>query len=540
MNPAADRPTNVRFVVVLLATMVAVLLYLDRICLSIAERYVREDLGLAEWQMGVLLSAFFWAYALGQIPAGWLSDRYGARIMLSLYVFTWSAFTGLMGVAEGFIALLLLRFGCGLTEAGAYPTSASLLSRWVPFGRRGLASGVVSLGGRMGGGIAPLLTAFLMVWYVGPQAPSVLTEHDLLDPAGAAAPEGGDNGRAVRERYLTGETGDAAALTARLNDAVRDPSLVKSIDTTSLGLGSEAKRLLATPEGEMTPPQVERRNRLILEAVFPKAIRKVYGPGWRPVMILYGVAGIGVALVFWMFFRDSPRQHPGVNDAERALIEEGRPVLVPGSVGAPPIGAMAADFSLWMASLAQFMTNVGWIFLLTWMPRYLAEVHHVGLEQRGLMQSLPIFVGMIAQVMGGWLTDRVTARMGLRWGRSLPVAFSRLVVMAAFLGCLVVESPWAATALLVAVGFFTDLGNPSAWAYAQDVGGRHVGAVLGWANMWGNLGAAVSPIVLERVIAWYGWNAMFLTCAGAFLIGGLAGFGIDASKPIVKERPAEA
>ena len=162
----------------------AALLYLDRICLSITERYIKEDLRLSNAEVARLLSAFFWTYAIAQVPAGWLSDRFGARRMLALYIVLWSLFTGLMGVAHSFAALLLFRFGCGLAQAGAYPTSANLLSKWVPFSARGWASGVVSTGGRLGGFAAPVLTAYLMVSFVPVATPSRLLPEDLLDGPG--------------------------------------------------------------------------------------------------------------------------------------------------------------------------------------------------------------------------------------------------------------------------------------------------------------------------------------------------------------------
>src|SRR5207247_1372125 len=93
-------------------------------------------------------------------------------------------FTGLMGVACSFVAILLFRFGCGLAQAGAYPTSANLLSKWVPFAARGWASGVVSTGGRLGGFAAPVLTASLMLAFVPPEKSSRLLPEDLLDGPG--------------------------------------------------------------------------------------------------------------------------------------------------------------------------------------------------------------------------------------------------------------------------------------------------------------------------------------------------------------------
>ena len=77
-----------------------------------------------------------------------------------------------------------------------------------------------------------------------------------------------------------------------------------------------------------------------------------------------------------------------------------------------------------------------------------------------------------------------------------------------------------------------DLGTASGWAYCQDVGGRYVGSVLGWGNMWGNLGATVSPILLAWVFTSYGFDVMFYVCAGAFCFAGLCGLGIDATIPI--------
>jgi hypothetical protein len=71
------------------------------------------------------------------------------------------------------------------------------------------------------------------------------------------------------------------------------------------------------------------------------------------------------------------------------------------------------------------------------------------------------------------------------------------------------------------------------WAYAQDVGGRYVASVLGWGNMCGNIGAALSPLVLNEVVERWGWNAAFCSCAGAFLLSGITSLGIDATSKLV-------
>src|SRR5262249_56841409 len=110
----AERPTRIRHVVVFVTVLMAVILYLDRYCVSFSERYIKEDLALSEHQMELFISAFFWAYALAQVPAGWLGDRLGSRGVLALYIISWSFFTGLIGAAGGALMLIAMRFGCGL------------------------------------------------------------------------------------------------------------------------------------------------------------------------------------------------------------------------------------------------------------------------------------------------------------------------------------------------------------------------------------------------------------------------------------------
>jgi MFS family permease len=150
------------------------------------------------------------------------------------------------------------------------------------------------------------------------------------------------------------------------------------------------------------------------------------------------------------------------------------------------------------------------------------------------MQMLPLFVGWGGMLAGGWLTDRLSRGLGLRAGRALPVGLSRFVAMGAFLLLLLEPSPWTCTILFAAVAFGTDMGSPAVWAYYQDVGGRSIAAVLGWGNMWGNFGAMASPLLIGWIAGTWSWNAAFTTCAAAFLLAGLCGLAIDATRPVVE------
>jgi sugar phosphate permease len=164
-TPAVEvRPTRVRFLTVGLCIAMAMLLYLDRFAISPVTSTLLAELKVSKEQLGrTTFFAFFFAYALLQIPAGWLSDKFGARRTLTLYVAGWSIATIGMGLVNGLAAIFFVRFLLGITQAGAYPTAASLLKRWIPYGARGLANSSVSMGGRAGGLLAFAVTPSLML-----------------------------------------------------------------------------------------------------------------------------------------------------------------------------------------------------------------------------------------------------------------------------------------------------------------------------------------------------------------------------------------
>jgi sugar phosphate permease len=597
--PASENlpPTRVRYGVVAACFLMAVLLYLDRFCVSLAEPYIKQDLGLNTIQVGLFFSAFFWTYALFQVPSGWLSDRYGARAMLALYILAWSLFTGMMGLSTGFLMLLVMRAAYGAGQAGAYPTSAAVISKWVPFSARGTASSLVALGGRFGGALAPALTALLIVAAVPLERESAFQPHELLDAGAFCSRLNSQNGTPgdpavshvwsllpedARERItaVAAEYAPLAAQRQRLEAearrleqrwqllAARDKAQAAS--KLTLRLSDDDRRLFVAAlngliddedffrpgafdalgnldraaldfmqraaVGEtLTDAERRRFHRLLLEATLPDALGRIYVRGWRPVMIVYGLFGVLVAGFYWIVVRDRPEEHPRCNPAERTLISAGRPAGAPqphGKAARLPWRPLLASRSMWCNCLSQVGTNIGWVFLVTWFPRFLIEEHHVPILERGVMASVPLFVGWLGMTGGGAFTDWLVPRVGLRWGRRLPWSGSRFLAVGAFLACPLLDSPWAVTSALAVVAFATDLGSPSAWAFSQDVGGHYVGSILGWGNMWGNLGAAVSPLLLAWVFEQYGWTEAFWVCAAAFAASGLFALGVDATIPI--------
>jgi MFS transporter, ACS family, D-galactonate transporter len=162
------RPTRVRYVVLFGLCLAAGLAYIHRGCLSVVESTAREDLGLSTSQMGAALGAFFWAYALFQIPTGLLVDYWGPRRALFLFgllgavTVAMTAGTLWMDVSAGFTILLVSRLLMGIAQAGLFPASTRALSVWFPLRRRALAAGTLQACMSLGGAVGAFLTAGLL------------------------------------------------------------------------------------------------------------------------------------------------------------------------------------------------------------------------------------------------------------------------------------------------------------------------------------------------------------------------------------------
>jgi ACS family glucarate transporter-like MFS transporter len=123
----------------------------------------------------------------------------------------------------------------------------------------------------------------------------------------------------------------------------------------------------------------------------------------------------------------------------------------------------------------------------------------------------------------------------LRWSRNVLGISSKLLAAGFLVLCVQMDDPWLATGALVLASFTNDLGLSATWAYFQDAGGPYVGPLIGFANMFGNLGAMTSPVLLEQIKHAYSWDAALYTCAALFVVAGLSWFGVDGRVPIVPE-----
>jgi ACS family glucarate transporter-like MFS transporter len=166
--------TNVRWIVLGLLFCLSMVTYLDRVNISIAARYITDTYGLSDVQMGKVFSAFILAYGLFQLPGGWLGDRFGPRIVLTIAITLWSLFTALTAIVATVIphdvipavySLMAARFLMGAGEAAAWPNFNRTIANWIAVKDRGFASSLPLTGGGVGAAITPPFIAWVMLTY---------------------------------------------------------------------------------------------------------------------------------------------------------------------------------------------------------------------------------------------------------------------------------------------------------------------------------------------------------------------------------------
>ncbi len=165
METPRKRVGLARWWVLFLISMMYLITYLDRVNISSAAPLIAKEFHFSKITMGLIFSAFVWAYAGFQVPGGWLGDRFGPRSVLATIVTYWSVMTALTARAVGVGSFTALRFLFGMGEAGAFPTATRGMQRWFPRHERGLAQGISHSASRLGAAIAPPLVVAIMIHF---------------------------------------------------------------------------------------------------------------------------------------------------------------------------------------------------------------------------------------------------------------------------------------------------------------------------------------------------------------------------------------
>lgn len=154
-----------RYQVLVVLSVLSMITFLDRIALSSASGSIMSDLHLSTVQWGWILGMFTLSYGLFEVPTGWLGDKIGGKKVLIRVVIWWSFFTILTGFSTGFIMLLIVRTLFGMGEAGAYPNTSIILSKYFPVIERGRAQAIIWGASRIGAALTPFVVLPLQQRY---------------------------------------------------------------------------------------------------------------------------------------------------------------------------------------------------------------------------------------------------------------------------------------------------------------------------------------------------------------------------------------
>lgn len=406
--------------------LLAAIAYLDRVCIAIAAPSMKLDLGLNDAQMGYVFSAFTFAYALMEVPSGWLADRFGPRLMLTRIVIWWSLMTAATGWAAGFASLLMIRTLFGIGEAGCFPSMSRAFARWLPAREHGRAFGLAVMMGAFGGAITTPLVAWML----------------------------------------------------------------------------------------------QRMH-------------------WRHTFPVFGLVGLAWALAWFWWFRDEPEDHPWVQRCRAsAPLAEANPAngsRWPTRHPAVPWRGLLANRSVWAICFMYFGVIYGWYFFLTWMPTYLMRARGFDLQHAGWLSALPL-VGIGTGVFcGGLVSDVLVRRWGLKIGRRTPGVIGLPLAAIAIVAGVRTQNPVAAAWLLASGALLAALAVAPGWAVCLEIGGTHAGVVTGAMNMFGNLGGAISPLVVGEWLQKRGaWDMPLLTVAGCYLLAMACWLAVDPTERLAR------
>ena len=254
--------------------------------------------------------------------------------------------------------------------------------------------------------------------------------------------------------------------------------------------------------------------------------------GWRMPFFVFGLIGLGWSALWYWYYRDTPAQHSRINVAERRLIEDSIGIRGAG-VHAVPWRRILRSPSLWTLSLMYFCYGYSIDIYLDWFPKYLNEHRGFNLTQMGIYASLPLLAGAAGDLLGGTVSDRCAKRFGdLRIARRV-VALAGFLLAAVFILPATFTQNSTASVLYSCVAVFgLEVTVGVAWAIPLDIGGDYAGSVASVMNTFGNLGSAVSPVLLAYLVGLYGWNMPFLVCSVLCLGGAGLSLGIKADRKI--------
>jgi MFS family permease len=262
---------------------------------------------------------------------------------------------------------------------------------------------------------------------------------------------------------------------------------------------------------------------------------------WRGVFVTFGLVGV-LWVVAWLYwFRNDPSEHPAVGADELALIVKGRPREAIHGSGWAYWRQLIRSTNMLAVSVMYIPNCMIFYFCITWLPTYLLERHGFNISGMALFAGLPLLVSMPGDLLGGWLTDRLSARYGVRTGRCGLGGAAYVVVAICLIAAGLATSPVLAAVLIAIATGLAMFTLGAAWGTAIEIGGNHVGVVGGTMNSIGNLVAMLNPLIVAYSVEWFhSWDVPLYVMGGLFLIGAACWAVIDPRRTVFDETTTAA
>jgi MFS family permease len=254
--------------------------------------------------------------------------------------------------------------------------------------------------------------------------------------------------------------------------------------------------------------------------------------GWRACFYLFGVLGVIWSLVWYGWFRDSPAEKPGVTAAEldetRSAIEPARQTL--------PWGLALRSANMWAVLGVALCYMYTYYFFQSWFHTYLVNARGFT-EQNLLLSSLPYFVAAAANCAGGFLSNLLVRKIGLKWGRCSIGVVSLGVAASCMVAVMLTQQQLGAIILLTLVYAGITFQQPIMFAVCLDIGGPYAGAMVGAMNTAAQVGAFASSLTFGYLVDHFAsYTLPFIPMASLLLLGAAFWLRVDPTRPLVATR----